>query len=504
MAQDAPTDAPPQRGSLRAAEDPPLRDIRASRPYLLRTLLNRDIYRRAARLFTLLVLDISGVYLGMFSGLAFKALVRGEFSSNEIARTTADFAPLACTVVILLFAGRGLYGRRESRPGSSKILGALFQATIICLIFALVSGDEFTSYYIFYGSLAFAAIYIVGFRLAFEWLTLPVLRSVGYRRRAVLVGTGNQIERVAKALQASPRSPWEPVGFVSPQPRPENGLRSLGTLEDLPKRFREHAVDEVIIADPDFPQDKAVELIDYCHDAGVTVRIAPTTMEVLAQRAEFVPGEGVPLFELRPPVFEGLDYLGKRSLDLAAAALLTILLSPLLLITAVLVKITSRGPVLHRGVRPGMHERPFNCFKFRTMHLGAEQEQASLEPHNEKSGAIFKLRDDPRVTPVGRVLRRFSIDELPQLFNVLRGEMSLVGPRPLPVRDFNKLEDWHRRRYLVLPGMTGLWQVSGRSDLGFDDLVKLDFLYIERWSPFLDLSILLRTIPAVLRRRGAY
>jgi lipopolysaccharide/colanic/teichoic acid biosynthesis glycosyltransferase len=203
-------------------------------------------------------------------------------------------------------------------------------------------------------------------------------------------------------------------------------------------------------------------------------------------------------------VFEGLDYVLKRGLDLISAALLTIFLSPLLLVTALLVKLTSRGPVFHRGIRPGMHERPFNCFKFRTMYVGAEQEQEHLEPHNEQTGAIFKLRDDPRVTPVGRLLRRFSIDELPQLFNVLRGEMSLVGPRPLPVRDFERLEDWHRRRYLVLPGMTGLWQVSGRSDLGFDDLVKLDFLYIERWSPFVDLAIIFRTIPAVLRRRGAY
>jgi exopolysaccharide biosynthesis polyprenyl glycosylphosphotransferase len=502
--QEAPGHAPQKGGSLRAAEAPAPRDIRASRPYLLSALLNRDIYRRAARVVTLLLLDVSGVYLAIFTGLAIQALLRGDFAFTETARTTVDFAPLACTVVILLFAGRGLYGRRESRPSSAQILGALFQATVICLIFALVSGDQFTSYYIFYGSLVFAALYITGFRLAFESFTLPVLRSVGYRRRAVLVGTGDQIERVANALQASPRSAYEPVGFISPEPRPENGLRSLGTLDDLPKRVREHAVDEVIIADPDFPQERAVELIDQCHEAGVTVRIAPSTMEVLMQRAEFVPGEGVPLFELRPPVFEGLDYVAKRCLDVVVALLLTILLSPLLLVTALLVRLTSRGPILHRGVRPGMHEHPFSCLKFRTMYLGAEQEQESLEPQNEKSGAIFKLRDDPRVTPVGRLLRRLSIDELPQLFNVLRGEMSLVGPRPLPVRDFERLEAWHRRRYLVLPGMTGLWQVSGRSDLGFDDLVQLDFLYIERWSPFLDLAILFRTIPAVLRRRGAY
>ena len=138
------------------------------------------------------------------------------------------------------------------------------------------------------------------------------------------------------------------------------------------------------------------------------------------------------------------------------------------------------------------------------MYRDAEDRQIALELHNEADGALFKIRDDPRVTRVGRLLRRFSIDELPQLFNVIRGEMSLVGPRPLPQRDYERLEDWHKKRYLVLPGITGLWQVSGRSELDFDDLVRLDFLYLERWSVFLDLAILVRTVPAVFSRRGAF
>jgi lipopolysaccharide/colanic/teichoic acid biosynthesis glycosyltransferase len=171
---------------------------------------------------------------------------------------------------------------------------------------------------------------------------------------------------------------------------------------------------------------------------------------------------------------------------------------------AIAIKLTSRGPVVYRSVRPGIGGAPFACLKFRTMHRDADQRQADLESLNEASGAIFKIRDDPRLTSIGRILRRFSLDELPQLANVVKGDMSLVGPRPLPMRDFDRLESWHKKRYLVLPGITGLWQVSGRSDLDFDDLVRLDFLYLERWSPFLDLTILLKTIPAVLARRGAY
>ena len=158
--------------------------------------------------------------------------------------------------------------------------------------------------------------------------------------------------------------------------------------------------------------------------------------------------------------------------------------------------------MLFRSSRPGIGGQPFDCLKFRTMHSDAEQRQEELEGLNEATGALFKIRHDPRITRVGGILRRYSLDELPQLVNVLRGDMSMVGPRPLPMRDYDRLEEWHRKRYLVLPGITGLWQVSGRAELDFDELVRLDFLYLERWSVFLDLSILLKTLPAVLQAQG--
>jgi lipopolysaccharide/colanic/teichoic acid biosynthesis glycosyltransferase len=194
----------------------------------------------------------------------------------------------------------------------------------------------------------------------------------------------------------------------------------------------------------------------------------------------------------------------KRVFDLVVATSLILLLSPLLLAIVIAVKLSSRGPVLYRSMRPGIGGVPFACLKFRTMFRDADERQDELEPLNEASGALFKIRDDPRLTRAGKWLRRFSLDELPQLINVLRGQMSLVGPRPLTERDFAMLEDWHLKRYLVLPGMTGLWQVAGRAELDFDDLVRLDFLYLERWSVFLDLTILVKTLPAILSRRGAY
>jgi exopolysaccharide biosynthesis polyprenyl glycosylphosphotransferase len=483
---------------------PPGVDMRRKRPPLFSFLLRLDTARRTGRVVSLLALDLIAVFVAIFTALAVKALVRGSLDTHAVYDQTKDIVSFAYLLTVLLFARSGLYADRAARPGLTRIVACLFQVMIVALIFAVVNGEDFSSYYIFYGSLFFGVLYVAGFRFLYEELTGVLLRAAGYQRRAVLVGTGKHIEDVAHALGDGGHSPILVVGFVSLVARPDNGLKSLGRFEALPEILRENRIDEVIIADPDFPQERAVEMVDQCHTMGVRVRIAPSTMEILVHRAEFVPGQSVPLFELKPPVFDGFDYVLKRTFDLLGATALLILFSPVLALSALAVRLTSRGPVLYHSIRPGIGGRPFACFKFRTMYHGAELQQAELEALNEAGGAIFKIRKDPRVTPVGRLLRRFSIDELPQLMNVLRGEMSLVGPRPLPQRDFERLEDWHKKRYLVLPGITGLWQVSGRSELDFDDLVRLDFLYLERWSVFLDLTILLKTVPAVLTRRGAF
>lgn len=482
------------------------RDMRQKRPPALSFLLRMATARRLARVLSLLALDFVGVALAIFTALVIKAAVLGHVDASQAFHEAKRILAFAYLVTALLFARSGLYAERAQRPGLSRIVGALFQVAFIALLFAVVSGEHFSSFYIFWGSLAFALLYVSSLRAGYEWLTGALLRAAGYRRRAVLVGTGEHIRDVAHALADAPHahSPIEVVGFLSPTELPANGLRSLGSLAKLASVLDSERIDEVIIADPNFPQVEAVELVDHCHRRGVRVRLAPSTMEILIHRAEFVPGQSVPLFELSSPVFEGVDFALKRTFDLIGATLLLVLLSPLLLVITLAVRLSSRGPIVFRSTRRGIGQKPFACLKFRTMHTDAEQRQADLEELNEASGALFKIKDDPRMTRVGSVLRRYSLDELPQLVNVLRGEMSLVGPRPLPERDYEMLEDWHRKRYLVLPGITGLWQVSGRSELDFDDLVHLDFIYLERWSLALDLTILLKTIPAVLMQRGAY
>ncbi len=480
------------------------RDIRSKRPPLLSFLLRMSTLRRVARVASLLALDFIGLALAIFTALAIKEAFHGELEPSRALNGTKQFLPFAYLLTALLFARSGLYAERAIRPGLSRIVGSLFQVAFVALLFALVNGEHFSSYYLFYGSLAFAIFYVSSIRAAYERTTATILRAAGYQRRAILVGRGRHIGDVARALKDAPHSPIDVVGYLAPREIEVNGVDALGSLEDLEYVLGASHIDELIIADPDFPQDDAVELVDQCHRRGVRVRLAPSTMEILIQRAEFVPGQSLPLFELGPPVFEGIDFALKRTFDIVGSSVLLILLSPLLLAITIAVRVTSRGPTLFRSMRPGIGQRPFACLKFRTMHTNAEERQSELEELNEASGALFKIRDDPRLTAVGRVLRRFSLDELPQLVNVLRGDMSLVGPRPLPERDFEMLEEWHRKRYLVLPGITGLWQVSGRSELDFDDLVHLDFLYLEHWSLALDLSILMKTIPAVFSRRGAY
>jgi exopolysaccharide biosynthesis polyprenyl glycosylphosphotransferase len=454
---------------------------------------------------SLLALDLAAIVLAIFTALCLKAVARNAWEPSVSWEQAKQYVPFAFLVATLLFARSGLYAERAVRPGLTRIVASLFQTTVVALLFAVVNGEEFSSYYIFYGTLFFAVAYVSTARFAYEQATGLLLRAAGYKRRAILVGTGAQIEAVAHALLASGgHTPVQVIGFISLTPRPDNGLRSLGALEDIGDIVAEHRADEVIIADPAFPQQQAVDLVDTCHQRGVVVRIAPSTMEILIHRAEFVPGQSVPLFELKPPVFDGIDFALKRSFDVAVSSVLLLVLSPVLILCALAVRFTSRGPILYQSWRPGIGGVPFPCLKFRTMYHDADRRQAELEERNEASGALFKIRHDPRITKVGRILRRFSIDELPQLINVLRGQMSLVGPRPLPKRDFDRLEEWHKKRYLVLPGITGLWQVSGRSDLDFDDLVRLDFLYLERWSVFLDLTILVKTVPAVFTRRGAF
>jgi exopolysaccharide biosynthesis polyprenyl glycosylphosphotransferase len=456
---------------------------------------------------SLLVLDLIAVGFGLYGALALREVYYGHSPIlwGVLWDAEGEWFPFVMLVTVLVFWQAGLYATRERRSGFGRLVSSLVVVALLVLAFGLGTGHDFNTFGLIPTALVITTVLDGVFRASYDAISRELLHVFGVRRRAIVVGEGEHLERLLHTLRAARGGiEYELVGVVSDEPDVDLRLAHLGSVGALRAVLDANPAEELIVTDSDYSERDLLQIVEHAHRSGVKVRIAPKTTELLVQRAEYVPGQGVPLFELRPPVFAGTDWAVKRTFDLAVSGLILLAGLPLWIAIAAAIKLTSRGPVLYRDLRVGLGEVPFEMFKFRTMYEGAAELQAGLERANEAEGALFKIRDDPRVTRVGAALRRFSIDELPNILNVLRGEMSLVGPRPLPVRDHALLEDWHRRRSLVLPGMTGLWQISGRSDLSFDDLVRLDFYYLENWSIWLDISILAKTLPAVVARRGAY
>ena len=327
------------------------------------------------------------------------------------------------------------------------------------------------------------------------------------RRRVLFVGSGPRAEKMWQALAADSGASYELAGFVDTKHAQPGSFalasRCLGTLDQLESLLMRHTIDEVCVALPiksHYPQIQEAILV--CERVGVRTKYEAHLFNSRVAWPRY-DQPGNPTVTLHVVADDGRLHV-KRCLDIIGAATALILLSPIMLAVALSIKATSRGPVIFAQERYGLNRRRFRMLKFRTMTEDAEQLQEGLESLNEADGPVFKIGNDPRVTPLGRLLRRTSIDELPQFINVLRGEMSLVGPRPLPPRDVTRFTaSSAMRRFSVRPGLTGLWQVSGRSTLSFSEWIRLDLKYIDGWSLALDLMILARTIPAIVRGIGA-
>jgi exopolysaccharide biosynthesis polyprenyl glycosylphosphotransferase len=486
---------------------PPIGDIRSGRPWVLSPSLVRSFVRRVASVASLVVLDVCGLTLGLYAALIVREIYHGADSLlwGVVWRAEADWLPFLSLVTVLVFWRAGLYAERGHRAGVGRIVGSLSLVAVLALAFAIGTDHQFHTYGLVPTAFVFTVVLIGLLRASYEVLSGEAMRIAGVRRRAILVGDGPGVSHLHHVV-GSNRSgiPYEFLGVVTDSEE-DGDLPVLGSLASLPAVLASGApVDELLLTDGAFEDRQLLDIVEQAHRRGVQVRVAPKTTALLTERAEYIPGQGAPLFELRPPAFAGTDWVVKRTFDIVVSVLVVVLGLPFWLAIAAAIKLGSRGPVLYRDRRIGLNEQPFMMLKFRTMYADAAAQQQQLEADNEAQGALFKIRHDPRVTPVGQFLRRFSLDEIPQVLNVLNGEMSLVGPRPLPVRDYERLEAWHRKRYLVLPGMTGLWQIAGRAELSFDDLVRLDFYYLENWSILLDISVLAKTVPAVIGARGAY
>ena len=371
------------------------------------------------------------------------------------------------------------------------------------LAFGLGTDYDFTTTGLIPTAVVASTIAIGLLRAAYDSVSLELMALAGVRRRLLLVGDDATLDDLERPLRASHGGIGvEVVGRLAV----DADTRGLaGSLDRLAVLLEAERPDELVLAEAPFDEQTVLEVVQLAHRHGVKVKLAPSTTELLVHEGRVRPRPGHAPVRAAPADADRARAGPRSACSTSSCRSSSLVIGiPLWLVVAAAIKLESRGPVLYVDRRIGVREQEFGMLKFRTMVAGAAERQDELETENEASGALFKIRDDPRVTRVGRVLRRLSLDELPQLWNVLRGQMSLVGPRPLPLRDHAMLEDWHRARSLVLPGMTGLWQISGRSGLEFDDLVRLDFAYIEAWSIWLDISIIARTIPAVLSGRGAY
>jgi exopolysaccharide biosynthesis polyprenyl glycosylphosphotransferase len=326
--------------------------------------------------------------------------------------------------------------------------------------------------------------------------------------RLLIVGAGEVGRTVMRNVVAQPRLGYHVVGFVDDDPDKGSTdigrFKALGSTINIPRLVKELAIDEVIITLPWMYHRKIVSIVAQCEREKTRVRIVPDLFQMTLSHLDVEDLGGIPMIGVRDISISGSQWYLKRAMDVVISLAVIVLLAPLFLLLSLIIRFSSQGPAIFRQIRVGKDERLFACYKFRSMYEGADEEKEKLLDQNEVPGPVFKIRDDPRITPVGRFLRRTSMDELPQFLNVLMGHMSLVGPRPAIPSEVQRYQPWHKRRLEVAPGITGLWQVSGRSELTFDEMVLLDLYYIENWSPILDLQILLRTLPKALLGEGAY
>ncbi len=335
------------------------------------------------------------------------------------------------------------------------------------------------------------------------------VRARGYNYRTVLiVGTGNAAAEVVDSIENHRYWGFKILGFVTTngqRPPAELGRRYavLGEIEDIPRIVEENVLDDVIFAVNRRDLERMEDLFASLQEQGIRIRFALNFLPHPKSRVELEEMDGIPVLTFATGPASHAQLFAKRMIDLAGAALLLLLTAPLCGLIAALIKLSSSGEVLFKQTRCGLNGRLFTLYKFRTMVENAEARRGELLHLNEMNGPVFKLRRDPRVTALGRLLRRFSLDELPQFVNVLKGDMSLVGPRPPIPAEVAQYERWQRRRLSMKPGLTCLWQISGRNEVDFDRWMELDLEYIDTWSPSLDFKILLKTIPVVLSGRGA-
>jgi exopolysaccharide biosynthesis polyprenyl glycosylphosphotransferase len=454
----------------------------------------RSLYRRVA------VTDVAAIGAG---------LLIAHWIRYGIDLPGGDFLTLLLgspVVVLCVYAAFGLYHAHRFTPAEEfrRIILAVSVALIGLVTFSFWSMASLSRSWLAL-SWAFGVLLALASRRVWHWWVFRSRTRGRYLFPTLIVGTNVEAMHLETAMQ-HPRFGFASLGLVATEqsPRASGGVAVVGGIDDLRELIRSAGAECVFVAASALSSAEIAHVAKAVRLEGVEVRVTATLPEMLASRLTVQPIGGMMALSLKPVRLSGTQAVVKRAFDLAVSSLGLLVLSPVLLGVAVAVRVTSPGAVFYRQVRVGQRGRPFTILKFRTMRDGAETMVAELRLKHGMNDLMFKLQDDPRVTPVGRLLRRFSLDEIPQLINVVRGEMSLVGPRPPLPEEVTEYEDWQFDRLEVPPGVTGLWQVSGRSELSFDECVRLDLFYIENWSLAYDLYIVAKTLPVLASRRGAF
>jgi exopolysaccharide biosynthesis polyprenyl glycosylphosphotransferase len=459
----------------------------------------RDYYLRRL----LAASDVVCLALAMVIALALAGATRGHPVSEYLL-----FGLITLPAWVVLFKMYGLYERDAKRLSHSTLddlpslfHGLLLGSLLIWLWFDVVAPAKL----VFATILAFAGV-AMALVLAGRAVTRACFVRITSPERVLLIGSGQASGVLIEKMRGKSSLRLEPIGMLNCKHRasPIVGLRQLGMLEDvhLPSVIAEHRVMRVVVADSDVDGEQLLELLRDCKATGTKVSLLPATFSAMGPAVEVDDVQGVTVLGINPPVLARSSRWAKRVLDVVGAGIALVALFPLLALLALLVRIDSPGPALFRQERIGQRGRRFKLVKLRTMFASAEARRAELVAQSKDPGWLH-LERDPRITRVGRFLRLTSLDELPQLWNVLRGDMSLVGPRPLIPEEDSMVDDWARARLDLTPGITGLWQVLGRTSIPFEEMVKLDYLYVTNWSLWGDVRLILRTLPVVVRRSGA-
>lgn len=474
------------------------------------------LIRRAFMLLDALVVTLA-FFAAYFLRVHFHAFYKFDLiSSAQVIGVPASLQQYLLVLFLwvplwmLMLAFNGLY-----RPLRTRVFLEVAWDIIKAAFFSVLAfGSLAFILKIHFVSRMFFVIFIgmsTGLLILERWTLVSIshyMRRKGYNfRRLLLVGTGPRAERFVEMIKAHPEWGLQINGLIDDETKKVGkkffGIRVIGLLSDIPRILREKVIDEVIFVVPRMWLERIQKSIAACELQGVKTSVAADLFDLKIARAKQTDLNGFPLMSFETTFGQEWQLLAKRAFDLTASVLGLIALLPFLLIIAALIKLTSPGLVFFRQKRMGVNGRIFNLYKFRTMYKDAEEKLAELEHLNEMEGPVFKIKNDPRITPLGRFLRKMSIDELPQLFNVFMGHMSLVGPRPPIPDEVDKYELWQRRRLSMRPGITCLWQAGGRNKIGFDKWMELDLKYIDNWSLWLDFKILMKTIPVVLFGIGA-